>query len=155
LKIRIKEYEALLAAAVGSRRRIQSLYAGHKSKGLGEGGFDIDVQAAAAEMAVAKALDIYWDGSVGTFKSKADIGLNIEVRHSIKGPSLIIRPGDQRNSVYIYVEGKLPDYEVKGYMTYEEAEENKEKYWKNPGGKGRVWFVPPSDLHPITDLIND
>ena len=104
--IELTWYEAKLAAEVGINRCICSWgknskhAAGYKPKDL----FDTNIKAAASEMAVAKYLGIYWDGSVNTYKEQPDLAPDIEVRLSMMTPPcLIIRPNDKDGRRYVLV----------------------------------------------------
>ena len=90
--IELTWYEAKLATEVGVNRCLSSWAkgsehaAGYKPKDL----FDTNIKAAASEMAVAKYLGIYWDGSVNTYKSQPDLAPDIEVRMSMTVPPCLI-----------------------------------------------------------------
>lgn len=105
------------------------------------------------ELAVAKCLDIQWDRSVGTYKSRPDLGVNIEVRHRSNPEfQLIVRNDDKDDSVYILSRGMPPNViEVVGWIHGAEAKNS--AYLKDHGGYGRpAYFVPDDMLNPMEQL---
>lgn len=75
-----------MAATVGINRHIESLirgiYRNPYGADSGLGVWDSDIEAAGAEIAVAKSLAIYWGGGINTFKD-ADVGYRYQVRHTV------------------------------------------------------------------------
>ena len=164
MKIELEWYEAEMAAKVGMARAFSSFRAKHDAHkyGLKEGEFgffEMDIRGAAAECAVAKGLGLYWDGSVDTFHSKADIGDNIEVR-SVKDTQrqLLVRPNDPTEGrIYVLVVdlwrmGTHPSYLIQGWLPGEECKQ--EKYSTDFGRKDRppCYGIPSHELYPIDDL---
>src|SRR5882672_188197 len=91
-------YEHELAASTGVKRVVESRRRGkaqHKPMAGNplEGAFEQnDINAAGAEMAVAKLLNRYWPGGVNTFQ-EPDVGKTIEVRWT-EHHSLLVRDRD-------------------------------------------------------------
>ena len=153
MKVQLEWYEMDMAIMVsnarttGAWRKERRNVAGYKPKDL----FDVGAKAAGAEIAVAKALNLYWDGSVGTFKTKADVGLKTEVRMtSMRTPKLIVRPNDVPERDYILVLdcweiGSKPKYELLGWMPGYEAKNDK---YLTDNGNGR----PPAFMVPVPEL---
>jgi hypothetical protein len=118
--------------------------------------WDCDIESSGAEMAVAKYLQTYWNGSFNTFK-KSDISYNLQVRHSKKNDAhLIVRPVDSSDDIYILATGKIPEYIVCGWMYGFEAKTEKykktfeEKTWKFNGPP--AYFVPQNDLKDMKEI---
>ena len=164
MKIQLTWYEAEMAARVGMARSFSSMRAGHNAfkHGLGrdEGGlFDMNIKGAAAECAVAKALDMFWDGSVDTFHEKADIGENVEVR-SVKDEQrhLLVRPEDpikDRNYVLVvdlWRKGGEPNYIIQGWLPGEECVQEEFKTDFGRPERPPCFGVPVSRLRPISTL---
>lgn len=157
--IELTWYEMMLAIECGVQRNVSSWKsnlknnAGYVPKDL----FDTNIKGAAAEMAVAKALDMYWDGSVDTFKGKADVGFDIEVRMTdMRIPKLIFRPGDPVDRKYVlaqnlWVNGGKPKFELLGWL---EGKKAKRKKFLTDNGNGRkpAYFVPVNELNLMRDL---
>ena len=153
--IELTWYEAKLATEVGVNRCLSSWAkgsehaAGYKPKDL----FDTNIKAAASEMAVAKYLGIYWDGSVNTYKSQPDLAPDIEVRMSMMvPPCLIIRPNDKEGMRYVlvknmWVHGRRPKFQILGFQRKELMKDK----WLTDFGQERpeCWAVPMKELLPI------
>ena len=74
MNVSLTNYEIFLAAMVGVRRKIASSDYSKASTFIDpQVWWGSDIESACAEMAVAKALKIYWDGSVNTY-SAPDVG---------------------------------------------------------------------------------
>ena len=108
----------------------------------------IDIQGVCGELAVAKAINRYWQPSVNTFHGVPDIAPDIEVRCTDKPDNcLVVRDNDPDDRWYFLVIGVPPKFDVKGYIRGSDA---KEDQWKrNPGGHRPAWFVPQSQLRPV------
>lgn len=148
--VSLKAYEVYIAAMVGARRTISSLGSSKTGNVNADVGWHTDIEGAGGEMAVAKALDVYWDGSVDTYKLP-DVG-KYQVRQTeLSNGSLIVREGDSDDEIFILVTGKAPLYEVRGYMLGAAAK--REEFVRDPHGMSPAWFVPQGKLSPIEDLI--
>lgn len=156
--VELEWYEMDVAINVGINRNTASWRnqrkhtAGYKPKDL----FDTGIKAAAAELAVAKKLGLYWDGSVDTFKSRADVGNRTEVRmSSMRVPKLIVRPNDRSDRDYVLVvdlweHGKKPKFDLVGWMLGREAM-NEQYLTDNGNGRPPAYFVPVTDLRSMED----
>ena len=79
MKVVLTPNEVTSACRVGCSRQHEALLKGMQCKyGFKHSGWSIHIEAAAAEKATAKGLDMYWDESVNTFK-RGDIGESIQV----------------------------------------------------------------------------
>jgi len=139
-----------MASDVGRMRRLSSIKSGLvDNPPLNGPGWSEDIEGACAELALAKHLDIHWDGSVNTFKSKPDVG-DLEVRvTSHQSGRLIVRPHDSDTATYVLLVGSCPNYRVVGCMTGAQAKS--EQWLTSPDSRGRpaAYFVPQSDLLPL------
>ena len=151
-EITLLPHEVILAAQVGRRRHFQAVMEGKKDRH----GFDgdplrIHVEGAAGEMVVSRALGIYWDGSVGTWKANDLPGIQVRTR-SEHWHDLLIRRDDDLTARWVLVTGKikLPTYRVHGWVYGHEA--NKRDFLKTHGGRPPAWFFPQSLLRPIETL---
>ena len=156
MKVTLDWSELELAAAVGLRRQLSSLRDQRKDKhGFSGPGWTIHIEGACGELAVAKALGRYWNGSVDTFKD-ADIpgehtaiGFGkVQVRtRSNAYYDLIVRPDDADQDVYILVTGRAPEFEVHGWIRGRDA---KQKMWlRTYGDRPAAYFVPQSALQRL------
>lgn len=150
MKVRLSTYEVMVAAEVGKMRTVSSMKADYPNRhGMPERDWDADIEGAAGEMVVARAFGLYWDCSVNTFK-RADLPFRIQVRTTAQ-KSLIVRPDDDDEDVFVLVRGRSPEFEVAGWMLGRDA---KRDCWSQaPNGRPAAWFVPPDALSPPEALI--
>ncbi len=157
--VELEWYEMDMALLVGANRNTASWKkkrthsAGYKPRDL----FDVGIKSAGAEIAVAKYLDLYWDGSVDTFKEKADVGTRTEVRMtSMRVPKLIVRPNDKPDRDYVLVldrweNGQKPKYELLGWLTGSDAM-NEQYLTDNGNGRPPAYMVPVNHLKHMEDI---
>jgi hypothetical protein len=148
MKITLNANEMLVATYIGSRRNAEALHRKRKprfpEKTPGElWGFHIE--AAHAELAVAKYLGVYWGFGVNTFHTPDIVNTPFEVRWSTKD-CLKVRPDDK--GIVISVTGTCPNYEIKGWI---HAEEAKHEAFLNKQ-KPECYFVPHAKLNDISTL---
>lgn len=110
--------------------------------------WDCEVNSAAAECATAKAANLYWSGSVNTFK-EADVGTKIQVRWSDRDyrtqkTSLIVRPEDPDDHFYVLVTGRGDLFHLHGSMLGSTAKNP--KWLSAPNGRPPCWMVPRNEL---------
>lgn len=146
--IELNANEVLVATYIGSRRNAEASFRNRKprfpEKVLGEmWGFHIE--AAHAELAVAKCLGIYWGFGVNTFHVEDIVNTKIEVRLSLR-EDVKVRPDD--NGIIVSVTGKCPTYEIKGWVKASDAKKEQYKYNKEPV----CYFFPHNQLRPIEEL---
>lgn len=154
--VELTDYERSLARHVGKARHRASRSRrdrdAHGLKADDAASLELNIEGAAGELAVAKALNRYWHGSVDTFKEVPDVGVNIEVRTSADPrASLIVREDDPDSRSYILVTGtSLTGFKLHGWIRGREA---KHPAWlKDPGSREPAYFVPQRELrqfHPL------
>lgn len=141
-------YEADIAAITGIRRQLKALEQGnpdcHGYSGLG---WDLHVEGAAAELAVAKARGVYWGAHVNVW-SVADLGARVQVRLRTQHHyDLIVRPDDADHHAFVLVTGRLPEYRIHGWIWGHEA---KRSEWRQTyGSRPAAYFVPQTELKPL------
>jgi len=144
-------WELAAASEVGRMRQLAAVRAGRPDRhGFKGPGWDVHIEGAAGEMAVAKGLGLYWDASVDTFKGSPDLpGIQVRTR-SRDDYDLIVRPDDPDNEVFVLVTGRSPTFWLRGWINGREA---KQEQWKRTyGGRPGAFFVPVSALHPVNNL---
>lgn len=154
-RIELTLAEALHAVTVGTLRHYASVEAGHKHiagfNSEKNNSFLINIEGVPAEIAAAKALNMYFPASVNTF-SAPDIGDKYQVRYSMNhNYKLLIRPKDNPDEVFIFVTGVAPVLWVRGWIWGHEAKANM-KYQDAPNGRPPAWFIPASELKSIEDI---
>jgi hypothetical protein len=118
-RITLTPSEARMAILVGTERRLTALMNGGRDRpGIKPAQvWGIDIEGACAEMAFAKRMGWYWDGSVGVFHDEADVR-HVNVRSTREHHhDLTIRPAD-RDGIYVLVTGTFPRYWVHGWCTW-------------------------------------
>ena len=151
--VTLEWHEYAMAAEIGKLRMLASIRRGsHHKYGMTKHGWTEHIEGSAAELAVAKYLDIYWNGSVDTFKRAADVGQNIEVRwRSNPEWDLIVRPDDDDDAWFVLVVGACPNYRILGAMR---GRDGKQDGWRQEyGGRTPAFFVPQAHLHPIEQVL--
>lgn len=147
-EVNLTPFEIIMGAGVGLRRRTASMRRGNQDNdyfsGTGRTHWDVDIEGALAELAFAKFLGVYWDGSVNTGKAP-DVG-GYQVRHTdLERGCLIIRRRDSADERYVLVTGDhRAGYMVRGWKFGHEA--MVDEFIRDPGKKNEAWFVPQSEL---------
>lgn len=144
-----------MAAYIGSHRRLRAVFRGRQHRhGRADGDeWEPDVQAAAAEMAAAKALDRFWSDGPDP-DPEGDVGSNapkIHVRHTaLDDGRLILRPDDPDEGPFVLVTGSVPAFRVVGWITGGEGRAAGTTFDGN--GRPPCVMVPQSSLRPIEEL---
>lgn len=140
IEVELEEHEVLYGAFLGVRRHAEALARGLPDRHGAEASWDLHVEGACGEMAFAKAVNRYWDGSCSTFRTKADVGA-LEVRTRSKPwYELIVREDDADDSVFVLVTGRAPRYSVRGWIKAGDAK--KAEWLQTHGGREAAYFVP-------------
>jgi hypothetical protein len=151
--VKLNWAEIAMCAGVGVRRKVESLRTSlsplHKFDA--HGGFEIDIQGACGEYAVAKALGLAWNGSVGSFKLP-DVGpYQVRTKVSTNYQGLALRTNDKDDEITILVEGRVPNFELKGWICNANGKQKRfEKVIQS--GRPPAFLVPPAELHSIESL---
>jgi hypothetical protein len=145
--VKLTWWQVSLGAHIGKTRHIQCMQDGRRPIVMANWNTDID--GAIAELAAAKHLKEFWDGAIGDFDA-ADVG-PYQVRCG--EPSFILRAHDKEKRPGIYINARTlwprPAIRLMGWIGSDEAAQP--KWWREdvplPG-----WFVPISELHPMSTL---
>ena len=159
MQLTLSDSEVSVAAYIGEARNKNA-----RSEGIPDAIRDydstsagIDVDGMAAELAVAKYLNVYPDLTIAKghrphhdliYKDK-----ELEIKQSkYANPRLLLSPNRiyvAENFGYILVSGTIPIYTIVGYLSSKQVQEVGE--WVDLG-KGRSWGVLASQMKPIQDL---
>lgn len=148
MKVSLTASEVLVAGFVGYRRNAEAQFRGRKNRFPERYAGELwgnHIEAAHAELVVAKALGIYWGFGVNTFHTPDIAGTDIEVRWSGRN-DLKVRPDD--SGVIVSVRGTCPHYEIMGWIYAPEGQDEKYKFNKEPV----CFFVPHSELREFPEL---
>jgi hypothetical protein len=150
MKITLAWHEAAMGSDVGRMRHLASIKAGlQDAHGLKTAGWSEHIEGACGEMAAAKALGIYWDGSINSFSRDDLPGLQVRTR-SQDHYDLIVRPSDSDDSTFLLVTGRCPHYTVHGWI--KAADAKRPEYEQAHGGRTPAYFVPRDALHSLDTL---
>lgn len=151
IAIHLNEVEMIVAAQVGSMRRIASMkrqlnHNIHSEKS----DWNMDIYGAAAEMAVGKHFNIYWKPTVNAGKAP-DVG-RFQVRATThQNGHLLIRENDEKNEQFIFVTADQQTFKIIGWIWSDDAK--KDKFWKPADHTGAgAWWVPQSALQPMETI---
>lgn len=154
MRVKLSTTELMVAAYVGSARNVQShAQAWTPHAGIGEADtWTVNIEGVAGEMAVAKALNLYWVPVVGNHRAD-DVGeYQVRTNMSRRLDDLCLRARDREDRIYISVLSFFPEFEVVGWIT---GQEGKDPQWLRDGTPGRppCYYVPRTALHPLADLL--
>jgi len=146
-KVILTYHEVYMGACIGVARQLASLRRGETNKVQNvDFGWHSNIEASCAELALAKHLGVFWDGSINTFK-EPDVGC-LQVRHTqLTDGCLILRNRDDAETRYVLVVGTHPEYLIVGWAWGGVV--MRDKFLRDPGGKYPAWFVPQVELQPI------
>jgi hypothetical protein len=149
--VHLTPFEIMVASLIGSLRRVKSLKGGRFINPYStRDDWDMEIDGAAAEIAVAKYLGVYWEPSVNTFKAP-DVG-TYQVRSTpLQHGCLIVRSNDKDTETYVLVICETATrYRIVGMMTGADAKQI--HYFKDASTRGvKAWWVPQGDLFPLPE----
>lgn len=145
--VALEWFELEIAASVGVRRRVWSMYEGRKERyapDLGDS-WGRNIEGAAAEMAYAKAAGVYWGGHVNRFR-KPDVG-SFEVKQTEHENGHLTIPLDESpESVLVLVTGAAPRFVIRGHALARDV--MRPEYLRRFPERS-VYWVPQSALRPV------
>jgi hypothetical protein len=157
IEVELEWYELYQAGKVGWHRHVEAIRRKLRNKKRGEKpSYVAHIEGCLGEVAVAKATNRYWSGSVNVGKRVPDVGSHIEVRcrdETAGQRDLIVRSDDPDDRVMVLVtwdEDSLPALRVEGWIEVKKAK--RKEYEKNPMGYGVAYFVPKDKLKDIRRL---
>ena len=140
--------ECRAAAYVGLNRRLDAMRDGRVEVygSAAHGGFwNVDIEAAAAELAVAKALGTFWAAADTPDEDRAgDVGPGVQVRHTqhLNG-SLIVHDRDADDHRFVLVDGAMPMFRIAGWAWGRDAKHA--DHWRADMPRP-AFFMPQSAL---------
>ena len=155
--MRLTEDEVKLATVVGKARHKKARRNGLTRTVAGKGypgepddseeALNKDINAAAAEMLVAKATNRYWHPDLhAQGRHEPDVGDDIQVRWTkYRTGRLMFWPDDYDDQCYFLVTGLVPNLTLRGYMMGHKC--RRTEWLDSPNGRPKAYFVPQSELH--------
>jgi len=147
MKVTLSWFEVFQGVQSGGMRRIEAMK--HTRQPIyGEPNLDLwglDIEAALAEIAVAKAYDLYWEGVArAPSQLRGDVS-NLQVRSTYREDGcLILHEDDPDDALFVLVTGRAPTYTIRGWM--KAAEGKSPKWWREGDGRP-AFFVPQTALN--------
>ena len=148
--IRPTEAELHLAASVGVLRTIFAVRNNLKrgKNNHEDAGSADNVTGAIGEMMVAKHLDYFWSGTIGTVKAVADVGPCFQVRATDHPHGkLIAYPEDNDRQPYILARVLLPDVHLVGWLWGAEAKQK--QFWRTDVRSPAFFAWPVHDMDEL------
>jgi hypothetical protein len=116
------------------------------------GSWDVTIEGASAEMAVAKALGRYWadsealdyDGDVGTIHVRST---DLDHGH------LLLYPSDPDDGCFFLVSGRAPRFTIRGWIIASDGK--REEFWETAKLRDPAWMVPASALHDVAAFAEE
>ena len=161
ISVELTSQEREMAKLIAKQRNDKAELAGADPQKYGNrlDNLTLHYQGCCSEMAVAKGLNCYWTGSVTSWHNDGDAG-GYQVRTArYEGGSLLVRPHEKYeddpwvlavNPVPFKAKMDLSKWKIIGWLYGREA--RKDKWFKNPNGRGGAYFVPQTELHDIESL---
>lgn len=147
IEVTLSWFEVNMAAQQGIIRHVQALKAGRQdAHGFNGDGWGAHIDGALGELALAKALDAYWN-PVLSYQARqvGDVGAH-QVRMTARPDgSLIVHEDDRDDADYWLVVGTAPRYLVIGSRLGLRCKEP--RFWREDTGRP-AYFVPQAELTP-------
>lgn len=153
IPITLTRPELLLGAQIGSLRHIAAVKDGRRDQhGFTGDGWGIHIEGALGEIALCKALGIYWPATVNSF-GKADALRDVQIRtRSRNDYDLIVRDGDKPHERFVLVTGLHGNYMIRGWILGAEAMQP--QYRATHGDREEAYFVPAIALSSIKTMLS-
>lgn len=140
--VALEAFELSRAATLGIQRQIHNLYTRKADKHAcpTTEGFHSHILGACGELAVAKALGVYWPGVLGSFEVP-DVG-TIQVRTTDRpGGSLILHKDDPDNDPFVLVVGSNREFRIVGWLYGHEGKHD--RFWRTEDVCSPAYFINP------------
>lgn len=159
MEITLTEADLALAQETANKRNAENRRVNRRDGKVLSNSLDIDLQGARSELAVARALNLKWDGAFladevwKVWKTTGCDVQNLEVRSTLhQNGRLILHPKDKDEAPYILViASKHPTYQLVGWCFGREGKI--QEYWHDVGYGRPCYFVPRNKLKKIEDLV--
>ena len=157
LRVPLTWREVALGGEVGVHRRIHRLAKARRDDGYGyPNEADVwtrEVNGALAELAVAKALNVYWTAMAQ--QSGPDV-CGLHVRWAAR-PELVVRPYEDDDWTYVLVTGTpiVGDATLTIHGSYRGGDAKQHPEWQRaPGGVRPAFFVPAEAIDPEVRVLS-
>ena len=106
--------------------------------------------AMGAEIAAARHLGLEWYFQPAAADRSGDLRPGLQVRHALgHDRGLILRPHEDPTHSFVFVTGRFPEYQIRGWISGTEARVDA-YYGTGPRADlPPCWTIPSNALHPI------
>lgn len=114
--------------------------------------WQVKIEGALAELAVAKARGLYWSGA--SYRGASDaVGIEVRMTRYDNG-CLFLHEHDAADAKYILAVGLNGVYRVPGWIWGRDGKQ--EQYWRKVSEeRDPAFFVPQTSLRPLSELGDD
>lgn len=150
ISIPLSAIEMYQAGCAGMMRRLEAIKKGRGGTFCTATPWDMDIEAAGAEMVVAKWLGRYWHALADDpTVLEGDVG-RYQIRHTKHDNGcLVLQPKDPDQAIFVLVVGAYPTYTIRGWI---EGEAGKQKQFWRDNVPHPAYFVPQDALLDPTEL---
>lgn len=147
LSVQLLATEMWMASQYGAMRQVENIKKKRKDvfgASVNEG-WQINIEGALGECAVAKAFDLFWNGNIGNLKAP-DVGkAQVRTTHHVRGRLILHKsPKDDPSDYFVLVTGLNGKYVIRGGLHGYKG--MRAEFWQDPSGKGRPAYFVPQDL---------
>lgn len=146
--------ELTMGAALATSRVIDAIKLNRENNhGFTGPGWLENIEGYLSELAVAKALQVYYSAGEGKGFKGADVGDTIQVRWAKESHyRLIVREADSSAYTYVLVTGNAPTYNIRGFISGSNAKHP--VYFETPDNdRPGAYFIPQKNLNPIEGML--
>jgi len=152
--VTLTDDEVTHAACIGTYRRLRALHRRRvEPYGSPVDAWEVDIEGAAAEFAVSKALGLPWRYEVvdDLSDTPVDVGDNVQVRWTkYDNGHLTIYPRDRNSDIFVLVTGRIPDFSLRGWIDGVEGKRIG-RYGIDP--RGNAFWIEASSLRNMNKLV--
>lgn len=154
LSVVLTKYEIELAMFVANQRQGMNVENGaaHRHGADPADGMRLHREGCLGELAVAKALNLFWSGAIGDYGA-IDVGNMVEVRAKNRPDHrLILHEDDTDDFPWVSVDvGSAPNISLRGWVMGRDGKRS--EWWADPARSNRwAYWVPNVELRPMREL---
>ena len=156
VRVELDDIEVSVGHMIGTMRQAAVRLSQFSSRATGRDEYADHITGALGEMAVAKGLDLYWDASVNSFKSRPDVS-SLEVRTTTYRPprcSIYVSDRDDGAAKYILVSKiSKTEYDLLGWASGDEIRQRGE-YKSLAAGRAPKYWLRADQLRDMATMRN-
>lgn len=149
---RLSLSEMHLASVIGLQRALDAIRNDRQGRygADNDAGFDLHIIGCAGELALAKHLNVFWNGAFGDL-SAADVWKHYQVRATTRFETgrLLLHREDKDDQPFVLVRARLPLVVLVGWIFGRDGKQ--QQYWNEQTGRP-CFFIPAHALHDMHEL---